>query len=69
MRKHQHVGKTFECYLCGNPFHPLLALKIHFSRVHARSNKQRLACTECDKTFLERIALQRHIKIVCKYHF
>lgn len=66
MRKHQHIGKSFECHLCGMQFHRLLALKVHFSRMHISQKKQRLPCPECDKTFLERVALERHIRIVSR---
>lgn len=65
MRKHQHIGKTFECHVCGMQHHRLLGLKVHFSRMHAGICKQRLPCTECDRTFLDRLALERHIRIVC----
>lgn len=66
MRKHVHMGKSFECHLCSMQYSRLLGLKVHFSRMHVGSNKKRLSCTECDKTFLERVNLERHIKIVCK---
>lgn len=69
MRKHQHIGKSFECHLCGMQFHRLLALKVHFSRMHISQKKQRLPCPECDKTFLERVALERHIRIVSRNIF
>ncbi|XP_031624092.1 zinc finger protein 664-like [Contarinia nasturtii] len=64
MRAHLHMGKTFECHLCRMYCDQrLLGLKVHFNRMHVGSSKEKIHCSDCNKVFVERVALERHTRI------